>query len=314
VFAGKAHPADDQGKSMIRQIVQFSADPLVRNRLVFVEDYDIAVARLLYQGVDVWLNNPRRPLEACGTSGEKAALNGALNCSIRDGWWDEMFDGDNGWAISSAETYSDVDQRDQVEAESLFELLERRIVPLFYERSQGPVPRGWVRRMKSSLRTLGPRVGASRMVRDYVEQMYEPVAARAVELGQEKFQRARSLAQWKARVTAAWDAVHVDAVNADVSLADLGSKRDVEVIVRLGPLTAEDVAVQLAHGAVATHGELVEPSFINLSLSGPGSDGTLRYTGSFPCERSGRYGFAVRVVPQHHDLANPVEMGRVTWA
>src|SRR4051794_7545106 len=150
VFAGKAHPADDMGKAMIRQIVQFSSDPAVRHRVTFVEDYDIAVARTLYQGCDVWLNNPRRPLEACGTSGEKAALNGALNCSILDGWWDEMYDGENGWAIASAEGYDDLARRDEGEAESLFDLLERQIVPLFYDRFEGPVPR-----------PLGPRGQAS---------------------------------------------------------------------------------------------------------------------------------------------------------
>src|SRR5439155_6415138 len=140
VFAGKAHPADDVGKEMIRQIVQFSRRPEARHRMAFIEDYDIGVARTLYQGCDVWLNNPRRPLEACGTSGEKAALNGTLNCSIRDGWWDELYDGQNGWAIASAEGIEDLERRDQVEANSLFDLLEREIVPMFYERYEGPVP------------------------------------------------------------------------------------------------------------------------------------------------------------------------------
>src|SRR5439155_1781834 len=179
VFAGKAHPADDVGKEMIRQIVQFSRRPSVRHRIVFVEDYDIAVARALYQGADVWLNTPRRPLEACGTSGEKAALNGALNCSIRDGWWDEYFDGENGWAIASTEGWDDLGRRDQAEAASLFDLLERQIVPLFYERAPSRPPQRWLQRVRHSLRTLGPEVSASRMVRDYVDHRYEPAAAAA---------------------------------------------------------------------------------------------------------------------------------------
>ncbi len=157
VFAGKAHPADDLGKEMIAQIVRFSRDPAVRHRITFIEDYDISVARMMYQGSDVWLNTPRRPMEASGTSGEKAALNGALNCSILDGWWDEMFDGSNGWAISSAEAIADVDHRDNVEANSLFELLERQIIPLFYDRGGGRFPRLWVTRVKASLRSLGPQ-------------------------------------------------------------------------------------------------------------------------------------------------------------
>src|SRR5205807_1495298 len=169
LFAGKAHPADEPGKAMIREIFNFAQDPEVRRRMAFLENYDMSMAKLLCQGCDIWLNNPRRPLEACGTSGEKAALNGALNCSILDGWWDEMYDGENGWAIASAETYDDLARRDEVEAESLFDLLERQIVPLFYDRFEGPVPRRWVRRVKASLRTLGPRVVATRMVRDYVD-------------------------------------------------------------------------------------------------------------------------------------------------
>ncbi|MEJ7585560.1 MAG: alpha-glucan family phosphorylase, partial [Acidimicrobiales bacterium] len=176
IFAGKAHPADDQGKEMIRQIVAFAADAQIRHRFVFVEDYDIAVARTMYHGADVWLNNPRRPLEACGTSGMKAALNGVLNCSILDGWWDELFDGENGWAVTSAETVEDEGRRNEVEANSLFELLEQQIVPLFYDRFGGPVPRRWTARIKHSLRTIGPAVLASRMVRDYTEQLYEPAA------------------------------------------------------------------------------------------------------------------------------------------
>src|SRR4029077_7050021 len=168
IFAGKAHPADDAGKEMIRQIVSFAADAGIRHRFVFLADYDIAVARAMYHGADIWLNTPRRPQEACGTSGMKSALNGGLNCSILDGWWDELFDGENGWAISSAEALDD-ERRDEVEANSLFELLERQIVPLFYERWEGPVPRRWVRRIKASLHSLGPEVNAARMVRDYVE-------------------------------------------------------------------------------------------------------------------------------------------------
>ena len=193
VFAGKSHPADDTGKELIRQVSAFAADPEVRHRFVFVDDYDIAVARALLQGADVWLNNPRRPQEACGTSGMKAALNGGLNLSILDGWWDECFDGENGWAISSAEHLDDLERRDEVEAGSLFELLERQVVPLFYERWQGPVPRRWVQRVKHSLVTLGPFVTAARMVRDYTEQLYEPTAAQGDVLRADGYAAAREL-------------------------------------------------------------------------------------------------------------------------
>jgi glycogen phosphorylase len=317
VFAGKAHPADDLGKEMIRQLVQFCRDPSVRHRIAFIEDYDIAVARMLYQGSDIWLNTPRRPMEACGTSGEKAALSGALNCSVLDGWWDEMFDGTNGWAISSAETYEDLARRDQVEADSLFEILERQIVPLFYDRFEGRVPRRWVRRVKASLQSLGPRVVASRMVKDYVEQMYEPIAARADTMSESNYARARALSTWKQRVTAAWRQVHVDSVESEErsAVADLGATRHVSVLAALGTLTGDDVAVELLHGPVGSNDELTEASVVTLKLAGLGEEpGHYAYTGSFTCGRAGRYGLAVRIVPAHPDLIIPAEMGCVAWA
>ncbi len=321
VFAGKAHPADDLGKEMIRQIVQFSRDPEVRHRIAFIEDYDMVVARALYQGSDVWVNTPRRPLEACGTSGMKAAFNGSLNCSILDGWWDEMFDGENGWAISSAETYEDLARRDEVEAGSFFDLLEHQIVPLYYERygSRGPVPRRWVRKVKSSLRSLGPRVSASRMVRDYVEKMYEPAAARAEVLAGGKGERARDLAGWKQRVTKAWPAVRVLSVESESTLVDLGTAKKVEATVALVSLEESDVEVQLLHGPVGPNEELEQASVVTMELVGlEGGDdeqaGAYRYGGSFTCERAGRYGFTVRVVPRHPDLVTFAELGCVAWA
>jgi glycogen phosphorylase len=339
VFAGKAHPADDIGKEMIRQIVQFSRDPAVRHRITFVEDYDIAVARMLMQGSDVWLNTPRRPMEASGTSGEKALLSGALNCSILDGWWAEMFDGSNGWAISSAEAYDDVAQRDRAETDSLFEILENQVVPLFYDRFEGPVPRRWVRRIRSSLTTLGPKVLASRMVKDYVQQMYEPIAGRSDAMTENDYARARALAAWQQRVRAAWGDVGVESVQQDSGnlVADLWTTRQVRADVRLGQLTPDDVSVELLHGPVGPTGELADTTVVPLMLaavavaagddpdappppagpSGPsGSSGPsdVRYEGTFTCEQAGRYGIAVRVVPSHPDLAVPAEMGCITWA
>jgi len=314
VFAGKAHPADDNGKEMIRAVVEFSRDPSVRHRFVFLPDYDIAVARALYQGADVWLNNPRRPQEACGTSGEKAALNGALNCSILDGWWDEMFDGENGWAISSAEGITDMAKRDQVEADSLFSILEGSIVPRFYERTQGPVPRRWVRSVKHNWASLGPKVSASRMVRDYVEELYEPTAARADALSASSYERAKALAAWKQRMRDQWKAVHVDGVDAEDGVTDLGQTRTVTAQVSLGDLDQSDVAVQLLHGPVGQNGELVEPSMVEMSVADRVDDAHVHYSGSFTCERPGRYGYTVRVVPSHGDMVSPLTLGLVAWA
>jgi starch phosphorylase len=319
VFAGKAHPADEPGKAMIRHLVEFSSDPAVRHRITFVENYDMAVARMLVQGCDVWLNTPRRPLEASGTSGEKAALNGALNCSILDGWWDEMFDGSNGWAISSAESYLDLDHRDRVEANSLFELLENQIVPLFYDRSEGRLPHRWIRRVKHSLRVLGPRVQASRQVQDYVEQMYDPIAVRAEALTSNKYRRAKALSGWKQRVIQAWPEVAVEQLDADTGtpVADLGEVRSVRAVVALGSLSGDDVAVELLRGSVGPNDELLDTTTHSLALVGPddsAGEGRYVYEGSFPCEKAGRYGFTLRVVPANSDLGVAIEMGCVVWA
>jgi len=310
VFAGKAHPADDHGKEMIKAIVQACRDPELRTRMAFIEDYDMAVARVLYQGADVWLNTPRRPLEACGTSGMKAALNGALNCSILDGWFDEMFDGDNGWAIVSAESHDDLSRRDEVEGSSLFDLLESQVVPLFYDRRlRGPTPHRWIARVKESLVSLGPAVSASRMVRDYVTDVYEPLARQALTLTADGMERARGLAHWKATTIETWPDVRILSVETDDAPADLGATRHVQATVELGRVPVEDAEVQLLHGAVGPDGELDHPTVVVMSaLDQPG-----RWVGALRCDAAGRYGYTVRVVPHHRDLASFAELGCVTW-
>jgi starch phosphorylase len=302
---------------MIRQMVQFARGPAVRHRIAFIEDYDIAVARTLLQGCDVWLNNPRRPMEASGTSGQKAALNGALNLSVLDGWWDEMFDGKNGWQIASAEAYVDLQRRDEVEANSLFEILERQVVPLYYDRGGDRFPRQWVARIKDSLSSLGPRVQASRMVRDYTRQMYEPMAKRADVLSANGYARAKALAAWKVRVFAAWEMVAVLSVDVDSEalVTDLGATRQATAEVSLGDLEPSEVAVELLHGPVRAADEIEDWQTVPMELEGPGSSaGTTLWRGSFVCDVAGRHGFTVRVVPSNPDLPVPVEMGCVAWA
>ena len=317
VFAGKAHPADDLGKEMIREMVQFAHEPSVRHRIAFIEDYDIAVARPILQGCDVWVNNPRRPMEASGTSGQKAALNGGLNCSVLDGWWDEMFDGKNGWQIASAESYVDVQRRDEVEANSLFEILERQVVPLYYDRGADRFPRLWVARIKDSLSSLGPRVQASRMVRDYVRQEYEPMAKRADALNARNFAKAKDLAAWKRRVTGAWGEVAVVGVDIDSAalVTDLGTTMHATAEVCLGELGPNEVSVELLHGPVTAGDDLVDWQTVKMDRKGHSSDGAAGvWEGSFVCDVAGRHGFIVRVVPSHADLPVPAEMGLVAWA
>ena len=313
VVAGKAHPRDDGGKEMIRQLVHFARDPEVRFRFVFLEDYDMEVARYLTQGADVWLNNPRRPLEACGTSGMKAALNGALNCSVLDGWWDECYDGNNGWAIGTADVSEDHGYQDRVDASALYDLLEREITTRFYDRSEGPVPRRWTGRMKHSIESTGKFVTADRMVRDYITELYEPALTQGAAMRDRAYERARALAQWKARVRSSWDAVQVLDVEGDITAADVGDHRTVAAVVRLGELQPSDVVVQLAHGAVGSNGELVSPTIVAMTPDSF-SDGVVSCRAAFTSEKAGLYGFAVRVAPSHEDLSNPMDLGLITWA
>ena len=312
VFAGKAHPRDELGKDLIRQLVHFSAEAGLRTRMVFVEDYDIALASVLYQGVDLWLNNPRRPHEACGTSGEKAVLNGALHCSTLDGWWDEMYDGTNGFAIGAAASHPDTAQQDAADAQALFDLLERTIVPAFYDRAEGPLPRRWLARVRRSLETLGPQVLATRMVEEYVRDLYVPIADRGARLAADDHKRARRLAAWREHIARAWPSVFIRSVDAEDGAAHIGEVREVDVAVELGELAPSDVQVQLLHGEVAADGLLRSPAMTVLEPAG--GDGGGRYRGSFECTVSGEYGFAVRVVPHHEDLISWTSTGLVVWA
>jgi starch phosphorylase len=281
---------------------------------VYLEDYDIAIARALYQGADVWLNTPRRPLEACGTSGMKAALNGTLNCSTLDGWWDEWFDGANGWAIASAEQTADLAHRDQIEADSLFDLLENQIVPTFYVRSEGPVPRRWIARVKHDLASLGPKVVASRMVREYTTRLYEPAAAASDAALASGAAGAKALAAWKAGVLEGWPGVKILDVSSPTGAVEVGQVREVHADVVLDGLAPGDVQVQLVHGPVGPNDELTDVAVVPMQHAGTDDNGAAHYEGSFTCRFVGRYGFTVRVLPYHPGLQSPVELGRIAWA
>ena len=312
VFAGKAHPRDDLGKDLIRQLIHFSADPDLRTRLVFVEDYDMDIARALYSGVDVWLNTPRRPHEACGTSGQKAVLNGALHCSTLDGWWDEMYDGENGFAIGSDDDLGDIAQQDAADTQSLFDVIEHVMVPMFYDRSTGPLPRRWLAWVRRSLRTLGPRVLASRMVREYATDLYAPLADRARGLAADDHARARALSAWRERIDESWSGIRVVSVTADDSATAVGARRDVRAEIDLGALTTDDVRVEVVHGAVDADGGITGALIEPMTLDG-GQDGAVRYSARFRCARAGEYGFTVRVVPLHADLLSAADTGRAVW-
>src|SRR5689334_3012730 len=249
VIAGKAHPADEGGKKMIQEIVRYADEAGVRHRIVFLPNYDIAMAQPLYPGCDVWLNNPLRPYEACGTSGMKAALNGGLNLSILDGWWDEWYDGDNGWAIPSADAVADESERDAIEAAALYDLIENEVAPRFYDHDADGLPIRWIEMVRHTLKSLGPKVISTRMLRDYVEKLYLPasVAAHAIN---SSFDGARDLASYKARVRDGWEQVRIDHVESEgVSESpEVGGALDLRVFVSLGDLGPDEVSVEVVHG------------------------------------------------------------------
>jgi starch phosphorylase len=314
IFAGKAHPQDRGGKELIQRVVQHSRKPEFRKRVVFIEDYDMNVARYLVQGVDVWLNNPRRPLEASGTSGMKICGNGGLNLSILDGWWVEGYDGDNGWAIGAGEEYTDLAYQDEVESRALLDLIEQDLVPMFYKRDAGGLPREWIRRMKRSIMSLVPVFNTNRMVEQYAERCYLPSARRAEKLSADHLRAAKELAGWRRRVQADWAQVKVESVDAPTSeLMRVGGSFPVKVRVRLGPFKPDEVEVQLCHGVLDAMGDLAEPKALPLSANGSTTADGVLFTGELPCRASGQFGFTVRVLPRHANLPHLFEPGLVTW-
>jgi glycogen phosphorylase len=310
VIAGKAHPADEGGKRLIQQMVQFTDAETVRRRIVFLPDYDMAMARFLVQGCDVWLNNPLRPLEACGTSGMKVALNGGLNLSVRDGWWDEWYDGGNGWEIPTADGVADPDRRDELEASALYELLAKSVAPLFYDAAGDGVPHGWIEMMRHGLRSLGPLVRADRMVGDYVTNLYAPAARASRALAADGSQPARDLAAWKDRVRRAWGGVRIEHVEADGAEPSLGAVLDVRVTVALGELSASDVCVEVVYGRPGEEDEIVDPMHVALA---PDDSVPGRFSGSVELSQPGPFGYTGRVLPSHPMLDNAAELGLVTY-
>ncbi len=316
IIAGKSHPADDGGKELIRQIVQFADDKAVRHRIAFLPDYDIGMARYLYAGCDVWLNNPLRPLEACGTSGMKSALNGGLNLSILDGWWDEMYDGQNGWAIPTADGIDDPDRRDELEADAFYDLVENQVRTRFYDVDDAGVPQRWVQMVQHTLKTLGPKVLASRMVRDYVEQLYAPAALASRALSSNDYTPARELSAWRAAVTGAWAGVRVVHVEA-FGVADapeVGARLGLRATVDLAGIDADSVLVQAAYGRVDETDELRSPTLLALAPDGHDDQGHPRFQGEIPLDRAGAFGYAVRVLPVNALLPGPADLALVTSA
>lgn len=320
IVAGKSHPADEGGKALIQQIVRFADRPEVRHRIVFLPDYDMSMARFLYWGCDVWLNNPLRPLEACGTSGMKSALNGGLNLSIRDGWWDEWYDGENGWAIPTADGVTDEVRRDDLEAAALYNLLSDSVTPLFYERDDAGIPTRWVEMVRHTLQVLGPKVLASRMVRDYTVGYYAPAAQAYRRTVADSYAPARELADYCRRVRAAWPHVAVTDVDStglpDVPL--LGSELTLTATVELAGLRPDEVRVQAMLGRVDESDSLVDPVSVPMEHTYGTEGGAQIFTTTAPLPVSGAVGYTVRVLPHPEQLpdllASDSELGLVALA
>lgn len=320
IVAGKSHPADDGGKALIQQVVRFADRPEVRHRIAFLPDYDMSMARRLYAGCDVWLNNPLRPLEACGTSGMKSALNGGLNLSIRDGWWDEWFDGENGWAIPTADGVADENRRDDLEAAALYDLLAQSVVPKFYDRDERGVPPRWIEMVHHTLQTLGPKVLASRMVRDYVEQCYAP-AAQSLRRTREPvdgvpYGAARQLADYRTRAERAWPRIEITDVDS-TGLPDtpqLGSELTLTATVRLAGLAPDEVTVQAVLGRLDSDDTLLDPATVVMAHERKGADGTDVFSTTTALPVAGAVGYTVRVLPSHPLLSGDAELGLITLA
>ncbi|GAB7190465.1 glycosyltransferase family 1 protein [Kineococcus sp. NUM-3379] len=316
VIAGKSHPADETGKRLIQQMVRFADDAGVRHRIVFLPNYDITMALTLYPGCDVWLNNPLRPFEACGTSGMKAALNGGLNLSILDGWWDEWFDGANGWAIPTADGVEDPEHRDDIEAEGLYDLIENSVAARFYDRDERGLPARWIEMVRHTLASLGPKVLASRQVQDYVQQLYVPATAAGRAATATGARAARDLAAWKQQLRTSWSAVRVDHVES-TGVGDypqVGDVIEVRGFVSLGDLDPADVQVEVVHGRVSESDELTVAGVVALEHAEAYEAGRHRYEGRLTLRQTGPFGYTVRILPRHAGLASPAELGLVVNA
>ncbi|MFN3307068.1 MAG: alpha-glucan family phosphorylase, partial [Candidatus Kapaibacteriota bacterium] len=306
IIAGKAHPQDTQGKEMIQTIIHKVREHNLERHVVFLEDYDMVISKLMIKGCDVWLNTPIRPLEACGTSGMKAALNGTINLSILDGWWDEAFNGSNGFAIGHGEEYSNWEEQEIIESNSLYDILEQEVIPLFYDRSKiSRIPEKWVELMRNSIKTVAGQFSCSRMLKDYTVRFYIPALQNYYKLTENNAKTAYELKEWKDFIRSEWKNVQI----IDVSFKEeeefyVGKPVKVYAKIKLGKLKPEDVVVHVYFGSLDPHSEMYNTSWEELSLLGNDED-IFNYGGSYFCSGTGKQGFTVRVMPNHPLLVHP---------
>jgi len=314
IIAGKAHPHDKIGKGVLRDILNIIRQEDFRQKIVFLENYDMTLASYLVQGVDVWLNNPRRPREASGTSGMKAGANGALNLSVLDGWWDEAYNHDIGWAIGKGEDYSDIEEQDMVESTALYYLLEQDVIPTFYKRSKNGLPREWIRMMKENIRQVSPVFNTNRMVREYLQKFYLSAANQWENFNRQDFKAAKELVIWKEKIFKNWHFTKVLKVETENNhQIRVGQSLNLFATIEIKNVDPEDIHVQVYYGRLDGKGEIEMGETKSMLLHEKLTDGKLLFKAEIPCLHTGHHGYSVRVLPNHPDLNNPHEMGLITW-
>ena len=317
VIAGKAHPKDNEGKKIIQQLVELCKETECRGRIVFLENYDMEIASYMVQGCDIWLNTPRRPLEACGTSGMKAMINGTLNLSTLDGWWAEAYKSDNsmGWAIGQGEEYTDTDYQDFVESQILFNILEKDVVPLFYTRDKGNLPRAWIKKMKTQFAELGPIFNGHRMVEEYARKAYLPAFTNYTRLTEDNFGAAKDLAAWRMDLMTKWSDLRIRNVRSTTNL-ELYVEEQIEVTteVQINGLKPEDIQIEIYAGPLDHEGQFTARKTAPMKRVDVLDDGWHLYRGSVAPLHSGKFGYTVRILPSHPLLLDPHSLGLIHWA
>ncbi|TSA30758.1 MAG: glycosyltransferase family 1 protein [Ignavibacteriales bacterium] len=316
IIAGKAHPKDEEGKKLIQEVIAISKEPHLRKKIVFIENYDMNIARYMVAGCDVWLNNPRRPFEASGTSGMKVIANGGLNLSVMDGWWDEAFTPNVGWRIGNREEYDDLDYQDEVESRLIYETIEKELVPIFYNRGEDKLPRNWISIMKNSMKTLGSEYNSHRMVEEYAKKFYFESYEKRMNLMKNNWEKGKEFSHWKSILYENWNKVKFLSVTEEEKNGDLkfGLKYPILAEVELGELTPDDVEVQIYYGKVD---EGVNGSKYSITMAHVGKktkSAKYAYRGQIECNDTGQFGFTLRILPKHPQLINPFELGLIRWA
>ena len=316
IMSGKAHPLDNPGKEIIKEIIDYTSTEIFRNRIIFLEDYDINVARYLVQGVDVWLNTPRRPQEASGTSGMKAAANGGLNLSVLDGWWDEGYSEDTGFKIGNGEEYENVDTQDKFDSEALYNVLEREVIPIFYDRNDNDLPTDWIKKMKASIHMAGKQFSTHRMLMDYTNEFYVPAIQASLKLSDNNYEMDRQLTSWINRISQSWDKIAI----RDIDIPDLGptvyvgQKINVKLHVFLDAITPDDVRVEIVSGRLNSQEQLLNFAPANAALDGSQpQEGVFIYVGEIECRESGRFGITARVIPKNENLLHIFKPKLISW-